>query len=304
MARGVTMEKTIVSIPLVSENNMSNNAEKNITENKILKKLEIEMKLRGFSANTIDSYLLYNQKFLEYNKKSPEDVTEDDIKEFMVHKMEDSVSNGSLSYIKSALKFYYDEILGKKFSWIKTPRTTKSLPIILTKNEIKELLDNTENEKHRLMIELLYSTGLRLSECINLKYSDLDLKESVGWVRKGKGSKDRIFIISEMFKNDLIIYKEKYGFSENGFIFTVNGRKMSPRGIQHAIKISVERAGIEKSVHVHTLRHSFATHLLENGVDIRKIQQLLGHSNLQTTQIYTQVSSEEIKKIKSPLDIL
>ena len=304
MAKGVTMEKTIVSIPLVSENNMSNNAEKNITENKILKKLEIEMKLRGFSANTIDSYLLYNQKFLEYNKKSPEDVTEDDIKEFMVHKMEDSVSNGSLSYIKSALKFYYDEILGKKFSWIKTPRTTKSLPIILTKNEIKELLDNTENEKHRLMIELLYSTGLRLSECINLKYSDLDLKESVGWVRKGKGSKDRIFIISEMFKNDLIIYKEKYGFSENGFIFTVNGRKMSPRGIQHAIKISVERAGIEKSVHVHTLRHSFATHLLENGVDIRKIQQLLGHSNLQTTQIYTQVSSEEIKKIKSPLDIL
>ncbi len=302
MAKGVIMEKTIVSIPLVSENEMLNSAEKNIIDNKILKKIEIEMRLRGFSMNTIDSYLLYNQKFLEYIKKSPEDVTEDDIKEFMAHKMEDSVSNGSLAYIKSALKFYYGEILGKNFSWIKTPRSTKRLPVVLTKSEIKELLDSTENEKHRLIIELLYSTGLRLSECINLKYSDLDIKENIGWVRKGKGSKDRIFIISDTFKNDLIIYKEKKGASE--YIFTVNGRKMSPRGIQHAIKVSVERAGIDKDVHVHTLRHSFATHLLENGVDIRKIQQLLGHTNLQTTQIYTQVSSEEIKKIKSPLDAL
>ncbi len=152
------------------------------------------------------------------------------------------------------------------------------------------------------MIELLYSTGLRLSECINLKYSDLDIKENIGWVRKGKGSKDRIFIISETFKHDLIRYKDKKGASE--YVFTVNGRKMSPRGIQHAIKVSVERADIDKDVHVHTLRHSFATHLLENGVDIRKIQSLLGYTNLQTTQIYTQVSSEEIKKIKSPLDNL
>lgn len=302
MAKGVIMEKTILSIPLVSENEMLNNTEKNITDNKILKKIEIEMKLRGFSTNTIDAYLLYNQKFLEYIKKSPEDVTEDDIKEFLVHKMEDSVTNGSLSYIKSALKFYYGEILGKNFSWIKTPRSIKRLPVVLTKNEIKELLDNTENEKHKLIIELLYSTGLRLSECINLKYSDLDIKENIGWVRKGKGSKDRIFIISETFKRDLIRYKEKNGASE--YIFTVNGRKMSPRGIQHAIKVSVERAGIDKDIHVHTLRHSFATHLLENGVDIRKIQSLLGHTNLQTTQIYTQVSSEEIKKIKSPLDLL
>ena len=107
-----------------------------------------------------------------------------------------------------------------------------------------------------------------------------------------------------MFKKDLILYREEHGFDQNGFIFEVKGVKMSPRGMQHAIKISAERAGIKKSVHVHTLRHTFATHLLENGVDIRKIQLLLGHSNLQTTQIYTQVSSDEIKKIKSPLDML
>lgn len=152
------------------------------------------------------------------------------------------------------------------------------------------------------MIELLYSTGLRLSECINLKYNDLNLKDMIGWVRMGKGSKDRIFIISDIFKKDLINYMKKKGYIDNkGYIFTVNGRKMSPRGIQRAVKISAMKTGIEKNVHVHTLRHSFATHLLENGVDIRKIQHLLGHTSLQTTQIYTQVSPKEIK---SPLDIL
>ena len=218
--------------------------------------------------------------------------------------MSDSSSSGSTSLIRSALKFYYSEVLGKNLSLIKTPKCEKKLPTVLSKKEIKDLLDKTENIKHRLLIELLYSTGLRLSECINLKYGDLDLDENIGWVRMGKGSKDRIFIISNILKRDLIAYKEEYGFSDNGFIFAVNGRKMSPRWIQHAIKMSAERAGIDKDVHVHTLRHSFATHLLENGVDIRKIQKLLGHSNLQTTQIYTQVSSEEIKKIKSPLDML
>ena len=269
----------------------------------ILKRLQTEMRLRGFSKQTSKIYLFYNSKFLEYINKSPEEVFEDDIKEYLAYKMSDDlVSNGSISLIKAALKFYYSEILGKNLSLMKTPRTTKSLPIILSKKEIKELLDKTENVKHRLLIELLYSTGLRLSECINLKHKDLELNENIGWVRMGKGTKDRIFIISDMFKKDLLDYMEKKGYGE--YIFTVNGRKMSPRGIQHAIKNSAKRAGIKKNIHVHTLRHTFATHLLENGVDIRKIQHLLGHSSLQTTQIYTQVSSEEIKKIKSPLDML
>lgn len=274
-----------------------------IEKNPLLKNLEVEMKLRGFSSKTSKNYLYYNNKFLEYVNKSPGDITEYDIKEFLAYKMSES-SSGSVTFIRSALKFYYSEILGKNLSLIKTPKEDKKLPVVLSKKEIKDLLDKTENVKHRLLIELLYSTGLRLSECINLKYGDLDLNDSIGWVRKGKGSKDRIFIISDMFKEDLISYREEHGFDQNGFIFEVKGKKMSPRGIQCAIRISAERAGIQKSVHVHTLRHSFATHLLENGVDIRKIQQLLGHSNLSTTQIYTQVSSQEIKKIKSPLDML
>lgn len=302
MAEGVIMEKTIAYIPLVSEEQMQNDIEKNI-DNKILKKLEVEMKLRGFSEKTIKSYLFYNQKFIEYIEKSSENVTEEDIKEFLANKLSEPVSNGTINLIKASLKFYYGELLDKNITLIKTPRTVKKLPIVLSKKEIKKLL-KTKNIKHRLLIELLYSTGLRLSECVNLRYKDLDINENIGWVRNGKGGKDRIFIISELFKKDLLYYMEKRGYAENGYIFTVNGKQMSPRGIQHAIKISVERAGIEKNVHVHTLRHSFATHLLENGTDIRKIQHLLGHSSLQTTQIYTQVSSEEIKKIKSPLDML
>ena len=270
-----------------------------------MRKLETELKLRGFSRQTSKMYLFYNRKFLEFIKKSPDDIEVDDIREFLAYKMSDhSLSNASIALIKASLKFLYTDMLGKNLSLVRTPKASKKLPVVLSRKEIKDLIANTINEKHRLLIELLYSTGLRLSECINLKYSDLDLDEYIGWVRMGKGAKDRIFIISELFKKDLLDYKEKQGSLSDSYIFTVNGRKMSPRGIQYAIKVSAKRAGIEKDVHVHTLRHSFATHLLENGIDIRKIQKLLGHSNLQTTQIYTQVSSEEIKKIKSPLDAL
>ena len=274
-------------------------------ENATLKKLETELKLRGFSKQTSKMYLFYNTKFLEFIKKPPEDVEEDDIREFLAYKMSDqSLSNASVALIKASLKFFYKDMLGKSLSLIKTPKASKKLPVVLSRSEIKNLLGNTRNLKHRLLIELLYSTGLRLSECINLKYSDIDPDDGIGWVRLGKGAKDRIFIISDMFRKDLLEYREKNGGDGKGYIFSVNGKKMSPRSIQHAIKTAAMRAGIEKDVHVHTLRHSFATHLLENGVDIRKIQKLLGHSNLQTTQIYTQVSSEEIKKIKSPLDML
>ncbi len=272
------------------------------------KKLQTELKLRGFSGQTSRMYLFYNNKFIEYIKKSPEDVTQDDMKEFLAHKMSDhSLSNASITLIKASLKFFYAGMLGKDLSLIKTPKASKKLPVLLSRKEIEDLLENTKNEKHRLLIECLYSTGLRLSECINLKYRDLDLNDGIGWVRMGKGAKDRIFIISDFFKIDLLEYRHNNGntdLDENDYIFSVNGKKMTPRAIQKAIKISAKRAGIKKDVHVHTLRHSFATHLLEDGVDVRKIQKLLGHANLQTTQIYTQVSSEEIKKIKSPLDTL
>src|SRR3990170_3138770 len=192
-----------------------------------LKKLEIELKLRGFSKQTSKMYLFYNRKFLDFVKRSPDQVGDDDIKEFLAYKMSDhSLSNASIVLIKASLKFFYTEMLGKNMSLIKTPKASKRLPVVLSREEIRNLLDNTKNKKHRLLIELLYSTGLRLSECTNLQYSNLDLNDGIGWVRLGKGAKDRIFIVSELFRRDLLEYMEKTSSDGKGYIFSVNGRKM------------------------------------------------------------------------------
>ena len=166
------------------------------------------------------------------------------------------------------------------------------------------MIANTTNKKHRFIIKLLYSSGLRLSECVNLKLEDLDLKEKVGWVRSGKGKKDRIFILSENLMKDLYAYIAENKIEKGNLFLGWKKKPISKRTIQKLVNTAALKAGIKKKVHVHTLRHSYATHLLESGTDIRYIQELLGHSDLSTTQIYTKVSQEELKKIKSPLDNL
>ncbi|MEM5794406.1 MAG: tyrosine-type recombinase/integrase [Candidatus Aenigmatarchaeota archaeon] len=267
-----------------------------------LKKLETELKIRGFSDKTVKAYLFWNKKFLEQVKKKPEEVGEDDVKSFIAQKISENVSPKSIVLIKAALKFFYHEVLGKKVVNFKTPKISKSLPIVLTKEEVKKLINSVENKKHQLIIKLLYSSGLRLSELVNLKVGDLELDENIGWVRGGKGKKDRLFIISKKLCEELKSLVE--GRNEEEFLFPGRKGRMSERNIQKIIKIAAKKAGIDKPVHPHTLRHSFATHLLEAGENIRKIQELLGHSNLSTTQIYTHVSTEELKKVKNPLDEL
>ncbi|MEM5867627.1 MAG: tyrosine-type recombinase/integrase [Candidatus Aenigmatarchaeota archaeon] len=265
-----------------------------------LQKLENELKLRGFSERTIKMYLFYNQKFLEFVNKKPEEVVEDDIKAFIAKKMERGISSKSIVLIKAALKFFYDEILKKNIVNFKSPKIPKKLPTVLTREEVRKLIEVIDNEKHKLMVMMLYSSGLRLSELINLKVEDLELKEKIGWVRTGKGEKDRAFIISEKVLEKL----EKFIVGKNPSDYLFNGRngKLSPRAIQKIVSNAAKKAGIAKKVSPHTLRHSFATHLLESGENIRKIQELLGHSSLNTTQVYTHISIEEIKKVKSPLD--
>jgi integrase/recombinase XerD len=147
---------------------------------------------------------------------------------------------------------------------------------------------------------MLYSSGLRVSELVNLKVNDINLNENIGWVRKGKGNKDRLFAVSPQLVSDIKDYLKDRG---NNYIFSKD-KPLTTRNIQKIIKATKTRAGINKKVTPHTLRHSFATHLLENGTDIRIIQALLGHSNLNTTQIYAHVSSEQIKKVQNPLDSL
>jgi len=267
----------------------------------MLEKLKYELKIRGASNETIKTYLFYNKKFLSFVKKDASNVDENDIKNYLSFLSSEGASNATLALVRSALTFFYSEVLKKKVE-IKTPKIPKKIPVVLTRDEVKSLIENTKNFKHKLIIELLYSTGLRLSECVNLKIDDLELDEKIAWVRKGKGSKDRIVILSIKLVEDLKKYlSEKKGESE--YLFTGWGnKKMSKRTIQKIIKNAAKRAGIKKKISPHTLRHTFATHLLESGVDIRKIQVLLGHSNLSTTQIYTKVSKKDLIKIKNPLD--
>ncbi len=270
-----------------------------------MKELLVELKLRGFSERTVTTYIYQNKKFLEYIKKPPAEIQEYDIKDYLAYLMSDrQVSNSSVALCKAALKFYYDEILKKKIVTLKTPKLYRKLPEVLNKAEVKLLISSTYHHKSRIMIKILYSSGLRLSECLKLKVENLDFQEKIGWVRGGKGAKDRMFILSLDLIQDLRDYL-RLNCIKSGYLFPgkINST-LSPRNVQKIVEKAVKRAGINKKISPHKLRHSFATHLLESGVDIRIIQELLGHSNLQTTQIYTKVSSKQIKKIKSPLDEL
>ncbi len=267
---------------------------------KILKEIEIEIKLRGFSNQTSKMYKLYNKQFLEKYGINPKDVTDIDIKVFLTDKMSnDNLSNKSLALVKAALLFYYNEIL-KKNIIIKTPKIQKKVPIVIDKTAINAFFDNIHNQKHKLIIKLYYSSGLRLNEALRIKKKDLDFNENVIWIRDGKGGKDRMSILAQGIIPELKKFAE---FKKNDdFIFTNSkSEPLNPRTIQKTIE-NIRKKINMNDVHVHTFRHSFATHLLENGIDIRKIQELLGHSNLSTTQIYTKVTNGELKKIKSPLD--
>ncbi|MFH1399100.1 MAG: site-specific tyrosine recombinase/integron integrase [Candidatus Woesearchaeota archaeon] len=263
--------------------------------------LLVELKLRGFSPRTIKSYIYQNSKFLEYIKKEPRNVAEEDIKAYMAFLISDrGMAPSSVALAKAALKFYFYEVLKKNIVNIKTPKMFKKLPVILTKEEVKRLIDSASTKKTRLILMLLYASGLRVSEAVSLKYGDLEPDDNFGWVRLGKGGKDRMFLLNDRLVKEL----NRYSKDNSGpYIFSnALDEPISPRNVQKIVSKTAKKAGIKKRVTPHTLRHSFATHLLESGVSIRYIQELLGHSNLQTTQIYTKVSTDELRKIKSPLD--
>lgn len=267
-----------------------------------LQNLENELKLRGFSDRTLQMYTFYNQKFLDFVKKEPEQVTEDDIKTYIASKLNEGVSAKSVVLIKAALRFFYDEVLKKNIVTFKSPKVSKKLPTVLTKEEVKKMIDLMDNKKHRLILMMLYSSGMRLSELLNLKVADLELSEKIGWVRSGKGEKDRLFILSDRVIQEMEnMLAEKQGVD---YVFSGKKGRLSGRLIQKIVAGAAKRAGIEKRVSPHTLRHSFATHLLESGENIRKIQELLGHASLSTTQLYTHISAEELKKVRNPLDEL
>ena len=269
----------------------------------MLNQLETELKLRGFSKQTVKTYSLQNQLFLNHVKKDMNEVTEQDIKDYFASLMDKNLSAKTISLKRAALKFMYDEILKKSIVNIKTPKIARKLPEILTRDEVKLLIENAKSEKSKLLIDLLYSSGIRVSECVNLKLTDLNLQEKTGWVRAGKGNKDRLLILSDSFITRLNNFMPRFN-SSNPYLFQTAKDHISVRNVQKIIQRAARKAGINKSVSPHILRHTLGTHLLDQGTDIRVIQQILGHNSLNTTMLYTQVSAEQLKKVRNPMDSL
>ena len=272
----------------------------------MLKELESELKLRGFTDKTVDSYMFHNKAFLSFSGKEASTIEESDVKAYLGHLISDKkLKPASVNLALCALRFYYKKILEKDlFAKIEAPKSEKKIPIVLDKNEIETMINGTKNVKHRLFLKFLYGSGLRVSEACSMKLEDLNVEERMGMVISGKGRKDRHIILSEGFVQDIPRYLKKRSkkAGNNPYLFNISDRCITTKMGQKIVKLAAERAEITKRVFPHALRSSFATHLLENGTDIRIIQELLGHSNLSTTERYTKVSKEQLKKVRSPLD--
>ncbi|MDA9809389.1 tyrosine-type recombinase/integrase [Flavobacteriales bacterium] len=280
-----------------------------------IKKFAIMMELQnikkilivgGYSNSTVKTYIACLTYFKKYFYKIEIDqLTKDDIIEYLFYLIKNNYSKSTQNQHINAIKFYFEKCLGKKREYylIERPRKEKKLPTVLSKNEIQLLFGNTHNLKHLTILAVIYSCGLRISELINISLNDIDNNRMIIHIRKGKGNKDRQVQLTNQVLELLRMYYKKY-LPVNYLIVGQNGGKYSTTSIQKIIKKSALKARIYKKVTPHTLRHSFATHLLENGTDIRFIQKILGHSDIKTTQIYTHVSNAHLKNIQNPSDSL
>lgn len=267
-----------------------------------LKKLENELRLRNYSPKTIKSYTGCVAEYLRAKQNNFASVDIDYIKKYLLSIIDKGMSSQTINQNLQAINFFCWNVL--KFRGkidIKFAKTPSKLPIVLSRNEIQKILEVIKNEKHNLMIALAYSAGLRVSEIINLKIKDINLEELTIHLKGAKGNKDRITIFPEKLKEkiiEIIALRDK-----KDFVFaSERGGRLTERTAQKVFEKALNDAKIGKDATFHSLRHSFATHLLENGVDVRYVQELLGHANIRTTQIYTKVTNPMLKNIKSPLE--
>jgi len=268
--------------------------------------LEKELTSRKYSRKTIKLYLHYNEDFLKFAKKTPYTISNDDVRDYLYHLTKRREASAStLNIAINALKFYYGEVLKRRFVYeIKRPKKDKKLPVVLSREEVSKILSSVSNIKHRAILMLVYSAGLRVGEVVKLRPEDIDSQRKLIHIRGSKGRKDRYTVLSEVAWESLGKYQEKYKPTKWLFPGARPQRHISTRTVQAIFEQAKEKAGIRKDVTVHSLRHSFATHLLESGVDLRYIQELLGHKHSKTTEIYTHVSNKSLSRIKSPLDLI
>jgi len=266
-----------------------------------LEKTKQELRLRNYSFKTIKAYLGCLGEYFYFKKFNLEKIDEENIRQFLLDKQDKSYSSQTINLYLNGIKFFYREVLKipEKIN-LKFAKRSKKLPIVLSREEIKNIIEAIKNPKHKLIISLAYGAGLRISEVISLKVKDVNLEELTIHLKNAKGKKDRITIFPEKIKTDL--QHLIAGKNPNDYVFeSERGGKLTERTAQKVFENALQTAGIKRDATFHSLRHSFATHLLENGVDVRYVQELLGHRNIRTTQVYTQVTNPKLKNIKSPL---
>jgi len=266
-----------------------------------LEKTEQELRLRNYSFKTIKTYLGCLREYFDFKKFNLEKIDEEKIKQFLLNKQDKNHSSQTVNLYLNAIKFFYREVLRipQKIN-LKFAKRSKKLPIVLSREEIKNIIESIRNPKHKLIISLTYGAGLRISEVISLKVKDVNLEELTIHLKNAKGKKDRITIFPEKIRSSL--QGLMAGKNSDDYLFeSERGGKLTERTAQKVFENALKKSGIKKDATFHSLRHSFATHLLENGVDVRYVQELLGHQNIRTTQLYTKVTNPSLKNIKSPL---
>ncbi len=272
---------------------------------------EYILKLRElrYSESTLKTYKVLFEEFTNYyNNIETDKIDESQIVAFMRYMvMERKVSIAYQNLAINAIKFYYEKVLGgqRKIYVIDRSREEKKLPTVLNETEVATLLKKTENLKHKTILTLCYSGGLRLGELVNLKIKDIDSTRMQIRIEQGKGKKDRYTLLSPKMLILLRTYIAEHKPKPKIYLFEgQDGGQYTARSVQLIMQASASRVGITKKVSVHTLRHSFATHLLENGTDLRYIQALLGHESSKTTEVYTHITTKGFDQIVNPLDKL
>ena len=264
----------------------------------------LKLELKRYANSTVKTYVSFFEMFINhYREKELNSIDESDIRTYLQRLIQRHMSNSHVNQAINAIKFYYEVVLGmpNRFYEIERPRKESKLPKVISKKEILSIIENTNNIKHRCIIELLYGSGLRRSELLNLKLSDVDSERMLLRIEASKGNKDRQTLLSRTALEHLRVYYKEW--KPKNYLFEgQKGGKYSGESVLKIVKGAAEKAKIRIRVTPHILRHSFATHLLESGADLRQIQVLLGHGSSKTTEIYTHVAANTFETIKNPLD--
>jgi len=260
-----------------------------------------EMRLRNYSPKTIKAYRACLKEYLIQDSAAPVACDVESIRRFLLSKQAKGLAPQTVNLYLNAIKFYYRDVLKTGHGiQLKFAKRSKRLPVVLSRDEISRVIGTVSNLKHRIMIALAYGAGLRVSEAVGLRVRDLDLDELTIHLKQAKGNKDRITVLPESLVDDL--KQSSAGKRDDDFVFSSErGGRLTERTAQIVFSRALKASGIRKAATFHSLRHSFATHLLENGVDVRYVQELLGHQSIRTTQLYTHVTNPGMRRITSPL---